>query len=158
MVLIQQAWKQVLDLVQELNWAREEHWLKKSPYPLLSRHFYCVHQVIWSHRAPADLRWIIVNLKGSSGVHICGLLHWQEGTRTMGWKDGQGRLRGTSMNEKNLNECSLPFMLPWYYQVDSFVCFFFISCFFLFNFLPNSSFPFLPPNDHAAKECLSASV
>lgn len=99
---------------------RVEFWLKMGIFPLLSQHFFSVHRVIWSHRTPADLRWIIVNAKGNSGAHICGLLCWQEDTWTTGWGDRLGRLNWNSM--KVDGEYSLPFMLLRYYQVDSFVC------------------------------------
>lgn len=99
---------------------RVEFWLKMGLYPLLSKHFHDAHQVIWSHRTPADLRWIIANSKGNSGVHICGLLRRQEDTRATAWEDGLSRLNWNSM--KVDGEFSLPFMLLRYHQVDSFVC------------------------------------
>lgn len=99
---------------------RVEFWLKMGLHPLLSQLFYYVHQVIWSHGTPADLRWIIVNSKGNRGAHICGLLRWQEDTRTTGWEDGPCRLNWNSM--KVDSEFSLPFMFLRYHQVDSFVC------------------------------------
>lgn len=98
---------------------REEFWLKMGLHPLLSQHFCCVRQVIWSHRTPADLRWIIVNSKGNSGAHICGLLRWQEDTGATGWEDGLCRLSWNSMRVDG--EFSLPFMLLRHHQVDSFV-------------------------------------
>lgn len=76
---------------------RVEFWLKMGLHPLLSQRSCYVRQVIWSHRTPADLRWIIVNLKSNSGTHICGLLRWHEDTRTAGWEDGLGRLNWNSM-------------------------------------------------------------
>lgn len=114
---------------------RDRYWLERGLSSLLSQRLYCEHQVIWSLVTPADLHWIIFNLKGNSGAHICG----QEDTRTEGWKAGTSRLSWAPA--KKLNERSLPFMSQRYHQVDSFVCFSFVSRFLLLNFLPNSSFP-----------------
>lgn len=117
---------------------RGDFWLKRGLYPLLSKHFYCAHQVIWSDRTPADLHWIIVNSKGAY-LWAAPLTGRHEGDGMKRWTR-QIRLK---LNEKP-NEYSLPFMLLRCHQVDSFVCFFFVSSFLLLNFLPNSSFPSFP--------------
>lgn len=109
---------------------RMEFWLKMGSLLLLSQRIISVYQVVYSHGTPADLRWITVNSKSNSGACICG---------TMEWEDGLGRLKRNSM------KFSLPFMLLWNHQVDSFVCLaspsFFFSAFLLLSFLPNSFFP-----------------
>lgn len=107
---------------------RARFWLKIGLLLLLSQPINSLYQVIWSHRTPADLCWIIVNLKRSGGVTICGLLRWQEDKRTTKWGDGPCRLNWNSV------KFFLPFMLLWYHQVDSFVCL--ASS---FSFLPSAS-------------------
>lgn len=113
----------------------DRYWLERGLYWLLSQRLHCVHQIIWSRGTPADLPRIIVNLKSNSRANFL----WA-GKRTDG-----GMKRWTwqiklSPSEKNVNEHSLPFMSQQYHQVDSFVCFSFVSRFLLLlNFLPNSS-------------------
>lgn len=49
----------------------DRYWLERRSNWLLSQRLYCVHQVIWSLRAPADLHRVIVHLTGNSGAHVC---------------------------------------------------------------------------------------
>lgn len=44
----------------------DRYWLERGLYWLLSQRLHCLHQVIWSSGTPADLPWIIVNLKSNS--------------------------------------------------------------------------------------------
>lgn len=44
----------------------DRYWLERGLYWLLSQRLHCLHQVIWSCGTPADLPWIIVNLKSNS--------------------------------------------------------------------------------------------
>lgn len=99
---------------------RMEFWLKMGSFLLLSQQIISAYQVICSHRTPADLRWIIVNSKSNSWACICG---------PMEWEDGLCRLKPNSM------KFSLPFMLLWNRQVDSFVC---LASSSSFSFLPYS--------------------
>lgn len=112
----------------------DRYWLERRSYWLLSQRLYSVHQVIWSLRAPAELHRVFVHLTGSSArvcACVCGEMQGQgdEKTDLADWAEPQRKSQWTS----------LPFKSQWYHQVDSFVCFSFVSRFLLLNFLPNSS-------------------